>query len=88
MPTYQVTIEGTFTVTGRGVFVAARLHDRCNFTLTETATIGGCPIEPRVAAPRRLLPDGRPDLNYFVFWLRDPSDRSKLKTGQIVELKL
>ena len=73
MPTCQVKIEDTFAIAGRGVFVAARLIGFADFTLGESATIGECPIEPWLAVPRRLLPDGQPDLTYVVFKLRNPS---------------
>jgi hypothetical protein len=81
-------IDEPFSVAGRGTFVGARLvSGSVDFTLTAAATLSGCGIEPWLDMPRKGGSDGQQELDYFVFKLREPADRDKLRPGQLASLE-
>jgi hypothetical protein len=85
---FTFRIEQTFSVAGRGTFVATRLvSGGVDFTLSAAAILAGCGIEPWLDMPRKVGSDGQQELDYFVFKLREPADRHKLRPGQLVSLE-
>ena len=64
----------------------ARQLDKSNFIINEGSTIGGVPLESSLSQPRKLLENGKPDLDIFSLFLKNKNDIDKLKVDQIVEL--
>ena len=67
-------------------YVFARQQEAGDFSLSPTSRFGGAAIRPAVSQPRKIRPDGTPDLDIFAFILADRGDIEKFHGGQIVEL--
>ena len=80
-------IEGIFNITSVGYIVAARLIDKdTEFRLTNNSMLGGVAIENWYDIPRKLDKEGKLRSDLFVFYLKDPEDKAKLKANDVVEL--
>lgn len=80
-------IEGIFQITNIGLAIAARLIDKtCNFHLTDHSELGGIPIKNWYDIPRAKDEDGVLRLDLFIFCLKNPADKDKLKENEVVEL--
>jgi hypothetical protein len=73
--------------TGTLCYLLARQLDEGSFSLGQGATLGGVGIQNAVTQPRKLAHDGFPDLKIFAFQLCAASDRYRLETNSIVELR-
>ena len=86
--TVEFEIEKTFTVTGRGEFVMARLISVSSvFTMSDLPALGSVPIEQWFDMPRSIRSDGSPRLDLYVFKLARAEDRDRLQPGQTVILE-
>ena len=65
--------------------IARQLQDQ-KFVVGDSSMLGGCKLKKHLSQPRALKPDGKPDLDLYVFYLADGSDREKLSVGSEVEL--
>lgn len=84
----EFEVEHTFSVDGRGVFVAVRLLTSDSaFTLSDTPTLGAIPVERWLDQPRTIKPDGTARTDQFVFKLVRPEDRDAFHPGQRVRLE-
>lgn len=70
-----------------GSYLFARHLEAGDFTLSASSRLGGVPIQPVLSQPRKLRPDGSPDLDVFAFVLADRQDADRFSAGQIVELE-
>lgn len=68
------------------VYILARSLERQGFSLSATSTLGGVPIQRWVDQPRKLHPDGTPDLDVYAFVLQHNDDKTEFVVNQIVEL--
>jgi len=86
--TVEFEIENTFTLTGRGEFVTARLLSASSaFTMSDSPALGSVPIERWFDMPRSTRSDGSPRLDLFVFKFARSEDRDRLQPGQTVLLE-
>ena len=86
--TVEFEIENTFTLTGSGEFVMARLLSASGaFTMSDRPVLGSVPIERWFDMPRSIRSDGSPRLDLFVFKLARAEDRDRLQPGQTVVLQ-
>ncbi len=69
-----------------GVAVIARQRGHGDFTVTSSSTLGGVPLRGHLDVPRKLLPNGSPDLELFAFQLANREDASRLAIGQAADL--
>ena len=84
----EFVIEETLDLKGRGAFVFARpVVDQISFRVVPGSTLGGVPVKPYVDMPRRLVPDGSPDLGCFQFELTDAADLRRVITRALVLLE-
>jgi hypothetical protein len=68
-------------------FVFARsMNDNIDFSLTYKSTLGGVPIKPIISQPRTTDKNGNPTFDVFAFHLKNNSDLTLLKVGQLAEL--
>jgi hypothetical protein len=68
-------------------FVFAKsLNENVNFSLTDKSTLGGVPIKPIISQPRTTDKNGNPTFDVFAFHLKNNSDLTLLKVGQLAEL--
>ena len=67
-------------------YVFARRMEQGDFSLSASSRLGGAAIVPSVSQPRKIRPDGTPDLDVFAFVLTDRQDAQRFHVGQIVEL--
>ena len=67
-------------------FIIARQTEVGHFSVSTSSRLGGVPIQPSLSQPRKLKPDGSPDLDVFAFALTDPQDAERFSVGQIIEL--
>jgi hypothetical protein len=79
-------VEYSFEIDAQPYLLARRL-DSSTFSLSATPRLGGIPIRQFVEQPRKLTPDGSPDLDVFAFMLADRGDSERFSVGQIVELE-
>jgi hypothetical protein len=69
-------------------FVFARpILGQPDFRVPPGSTLGGLPVKPYVDLPRRLLPDGTPDIGCFQFELVEPGDLVVVTRGAPVLLE-
>ena len=69
-------------------FVFARpIVGQPDFCVPPGSTLGGVPVRPYVDLPRRILPNGTPDLGCFQFELVEPDDLSVIARGASVSLE-
>ena len=68
------------------ISIIARQFENNEFTLTESSNLDGYPIEKHVSQPRALKENGKPDLELFIFTLKNKNDKKYFKPGQEVEL--
>ena len=61
-------VVATLDTKGHGSYVFARRVGTGDFRVPVGSTLNG-PLKPGVDIPRRILPDGRPDLDCFQFCL-------------------
>jgi len=71
---------------GTHPYVFGRQLDPGDFQLAEMPTLGGIPIKRSLNQPRKLNPDGTPDLSVFAFALHSDADTERFAIGQVVEL--
>ena len=83
MPRFEIE---QILVLDAGVAVLARRQGASDFTITSSSTLGGVPLREHLDIPRKLLPDGSPDLEFFAFQLAHREDASKLAVGQVADL--
>jgi len=84
----EFIIEETLDLNDRGAFVFARPKSgQSDFRVVLGSTLGGLPVKPYVDMPRRLLPDGTPDLGCFQFQLVERENISRIEKGAIVSLE-
>jgi len=84
----EFIIEETLDLDERGAFVFARpITGQDDFRVVRGSTLGGLPVKPYVDMPRRVLPDGTPDLNCFQFQLIDRNDLPQIEKGAKVLLE-
>jgi len=77
-------VEGA--VPDRLAYLIARQLEPGNFSLSEKSRLGGIRIRTSVSCPRKLKPDGTPDLTFFLFTLMDANEIALMAVGKIVEL--
>ena len=70
-----------------GSYLFARHLETGDFSLSASSRLGGVSIQPSLSQPRKLKPDGSPDLDVFAFVLTDRQDADRFSVGQIVELE-
>ena len=70
-----------------GPYLFARQLQAGDFSLSRSSRLGGVPILPSITQPRKLKPDGSPDLDIFAFVLKEREHADKFSVGQIVELE-
>ena len=86
--TVEFEIENTFTLTGHGEFVIARLVSPSSaFTMPACPALGSVPIERWFDMPRSIRSDGSPRTDLFVFKFARHEDRDLLRPGQTVLLE-
>ena len=69
-----------------GPYLFARRMEDGDFSVSASSRLGGVPIQPSLSLPRKLKPDGSPDLDVFAFVLTERQDAERFSVGQIVEL--
>ena len=52
------------------VCLFARQLDKSNFQLSENSSLDGIPLQPYLSQPRKLLDNGKPDLDIFSLYLK------------------
>jgi hypothetical protein len=80
-------VEATVDTKGHGSYVFARRVGTGDFRVPAGSTLNGAPLRPGVDIPRRILPDGRPDLDCFQFCLISPDDLRCFHEGMQVVLE-
>lgn len=70
----------------KAAYVLVRQIDAGDFSLPKTPLLGGVPIRRWISQPRKLKPDGSPDLSVFAFTLASRCDAGCLRVGDVVEL--
>lgn len=71
---------------GTHPYVFGRQLDPGDFQLAEMPTLGGIAIKRSLNQPRKLNPDGTPDLSVFAFELHSVADMERFTIGQVAEL--
>jgi hypothetical protein len=67
-------------------FLMVRRIEHGPFSLPAAPRLSGVVIRQFVEQPRKLRPDGSPDLDVLAFELADSQDKERFAVGQIVEL--
>jgi hypothetical protein len=80
-------VEAIVDTKGHGSYVFARRVGTIDFRVPAGSTLHGAPLRPGVDIPRRILPDGRPDLDCFQFCLANPEDLCHFHEGIHVVLE-
>jgi hypothetical protein len=70
-----------------GAYLFARRLEDCDFSVSASSRLSGVPLQPHLSQPRKIKPDGSPDLDVFAFILARREDGEKFALGQIVELE-
>jgi hypothetical protein len=70
-----------------GAYLFARRLELGDFSVSSSSRLGGVPIQPHLSQPRKLKPDGSPDLDVFAFILSQRDDAKRFTIDQIVELE-
>jgi hypothetical protein len=78
-------IESIFSVRDISCVMVRQL-EAGEFSVSSASRLSGVPLHSFIDQPRKLRPDGSPDLEVFVFSLVEPQDSTRLSEGQIVEL--
>ena len=80
-------IDATFTITGRGAFVAAKVinHEK-SFYVPKSSTLGGLEIKDYISQPRAVNGKGKIRLNIYIFQLKFKREIDQITVGNIVEL--
>jgi hypothetical protein len=68
-------------------YLFARQIEVGHFSVSTSSRLGGVPIQPSLSQPRKLKPDGSPDLDVFAFVLTEQQDAERFSVGQIIELE-
>ncbi len=79
-------VESFFEV-DEHLFLLVRRMEQGPFSVSAAARLSGVLIRQFVEQPRKLRPDGSPDLDVFVFELADRQDKGRFTAGQMVELQ-
>lgn len=80
-------VDSPVTITGRGVFVFARLLDAdALFNVPQGSMLGGVAIHNWLEIPRVTDEKGNQRLDVFAFHLIDTGMKGAFKKGQVVEL--
>jgi hypothetical protein len=83
----QFIVEAILDTKGHGAYVIARRVGTGDFRVPAGSTLHGISLRPGVDLPRRMLPDGRPDLGCFQFCLINPDDLGHFHEGPNVALE-
>lgn len=71
---------------GRSYVIARAIDPTVDFTLTDTSTLGTCPVERWLDMPRAADPQGKQRTDVFCFCLKHGSDRARFEVGVRVRL--
>ncbi len=80
-------VESLFDV-GEHTFLLVRRMEHGAFSLSAAPRLGGVVIRRFVEQPRKLKPDGSPDLDVFAFELADRQNKERFAVGQVLDLEL